>query len=672
MNTNLLAQESSPYLLQHKNNPVAWHPWGASALAEAARGDKPILLSIGYAACHWCHVMAHESFENQEIGTLMNELFVNIKVDREERPDLDAIYQAALALLGEHGGWPLTMFLTPNAEPFWGGTYFPPTTRFGRPAFGDVLRRVAELFREQRDSVRHNADALLGALRKMSDITPGGAITLETTDQISDRLLQEVDSTYGGVGPAPKFPQPSILELFWRAFKRTGEDRCRDAVTLTLDRMCQGGIYDHLGGGFARYSVDQYWLVPHFEKMLYDNAQLVDVMTLVWPETKSALYAARVAETIEWVLREMRHEHGAFFSSLDADSEGEEGRFYVWAETEIDALLGPDAPVFKAAYDVTAAGNWEGHNILNRRQQRQLGSPDEEAQLATYRRHLWQAREDRIKPGLDDKILVDWNGLMITALANAGTTFGQPAWLAAAAQAFGFIQDRMADGPRLRHSWRADRLTHPATLDDYANSCRAALALYEATGADHYLEQAEAWVAVVDAQYWDQDGGGYFFTAVDTADLIIRTKSAADHAVPSGNGTMVEVLARLFYLTGKSQYRARADETVRALSGEVGRNFFPLATLLNSNAFLDHGLQIVVIGTRESPDTRELLGAVQEASLPNRVIRVTPPGTLLPIGHPALGKSQIGGKATAYVCEGPVCSLPITDRARLAADLGQR
>src|SRR5690349_12880772 len=371
LHVNRLSEATSPYLLQHKDNPVDWWAWGEEALAEAKRTNRPILLSVGYAACHWCHVMAHESFEHPEIAALMNKLFVNIKVDREERPDLDQIYQQALALLGQQGGWPLTMFLTPEGRPFWGGTYFPSTSRWGRPGFADVLTTLAETYAQEPDKVQKNVDGLREAMAKLAAPQAGGAISMAITDRIAERLLEEVDLRQGGIGSAPKFPQVPLFHLFWRAFKRTKDERFKEAVAITLTRMSQGGIYDHLGGGFARYSVDANWLVPHFEKMLYDNAELIGLLTLVWQETRDPLYATRVREIAGWLEREMLaapNDAGdcAFAASLDADSEGEEGKFYVWTEAEIDEVLGSESAFFKQQYDVSADGNWEGHTILNR------------------------------------------------------------------------------------------------------------------------------------------------------------------------------------------------------------------------------------------------------------------------------------------------------------------
>ncbi len=672
MTANLLGRETSPYLLQHKDNPVHWMAWGPEAFERAKRENKPVLLSVGYAACHWCHVMAHESFENPEIAALMNDLFVNIKVDREERPDVDQIYQSALALLGQQGGWPLTMFLTPDAEPFWGGTYFPPGPRYGRPGFPDVLQGVSQTYHAEPDKVTRNVTALKDALGKLSENRPAGDIDLAVLDQIAERLVREVDPFNGGIGSAPKFPQVPIFELLWRAWLRTGKQPYREAVTNTLAHMAQGGIYDHLGGGFARYSVDEMWLVPHFEKMLYDNAELLDLMTLVWQEERELLFEARIRETVGWLQREMIADGGAFAATLDADSEGEEGRFYVWTEEEIDRLLGTDAAVFKRAYGVTPQGNWEGVTILNRLHRIEMPDAETEATLAEQRATLWQEREKRVRPGWDDKVLADWNGLMIAALAHAGMVFDEPEWIEAAQRAFAFVRDRMTENGRLLHSWRAGKLKHRATLDDYALMARAALALHEATGEAAYLDQARAWVRVLDQHFWDTEAGGYFYTADDAKDLIIRTKSAHDSAIPSGNGTMLAVLATLYHRTGDAAYRERADALVAAFSGELGRNFFPLPTFLNAVERLQRGLQVVIVGDPQSADTQALRRTVLDRSLPDRVLSVVPPGTELPPNHPAHGKGMQNGAATAYVCTGMTCSPPVTAPAALADALQRR
>jgi uncharacterized protein YyaL (SSP411 family) len=445
--------------------------------------------------------------------------------------------------------------------------------------------------------------------------------------------------------------------------------------------MCQGGIYDHLGGGFARYATDAEWLVPHFEKMLYDNAALLDLLVLVWQESGDALYEQRIRETVGWVLREMRTPGDgpataqAFASALDADSEGVEGKFYVWTEAEIDAVLGAEAALFKQHYDVRPDGNWEGHVILNRSQRPVLADAAVEARLAAARAKLLARRAGRVRPGFDDKVLADWNGLMIAALARAGAVFEEPAWLGAAREAFDFVRRQMNVEGRLRHSWRMGRARHPATLDDYANMSRAALALSEATGDKGYIEAAKAWVAILDAQYWDAAAGGYFFTAADTDDLILRSKTAVDHATPAGNATMIGVLARLYYLTGETSYRDRAEAVVGAFAGEIGRNFFPLASFINAQSFLGGAVQVVIAGAPGSADTIALRKALSRRSLPDLVFTAVAPGESLPDGHPAHGKGATppkGGSvpaATAYVCRNMTCSLPITDAASLAEAL---
>jgi uncharacterized protein len=671
--TNALAGETSPYLLQHKDNPVDWQPWGPVALASAQAQDKPILLSIGYAACHWCHVMAHESFEDATVAALMNDGFINIKVDREERPDLDTIYQHALAAMGEQGGWPLTMFLTPAGEPFWGGTYFPPTARWGRPGFPDVLTAIGAAYRDKRDQIAQNVAALKQALERLGRPAGGAGLDTAFVDRAALRLAQEVDRVEGGIGSAPKFPQVPVFTLLWRGALRLDDATLRAAVLVTLDHISQGGIYDHLGGGFARYSVDSRWLAPHFEKMLYDNALLIELLTSAWQGTRAPLYAARVAETIGWAQREMLLPEGGFASSLDADSEHEEGKFYVWTAAEIDRLLGADAARFKEFYDVQPEGNWEGKTILNRLRHMAPGTEAEEAALARCRAVLFDARAPRVRPGRDDKVLADWNGLMIAALAQAGMAFARADWVALAARGFAFIRDALGeDGGRLAHAWRAGKRAHRAVLDDYANMSRAALALHEATGDPSYLAAAETWVALCDAHYGDPAGGGYFFTADDAEALLVRTKQAYDSPNPSGNGTMAEVLARLHHLTGAASYRARAEVLFAAFAGEAERNVFGLATLLNAVELLEHALQIVVIGERGSAATEALLRTIHAAPLPTRVLSVMADGAALPPAHPAAGKGAVGGRATVYLCRGPVCAPPVIDADALAAALRRR
>lgn len=461
-----------------------------------------------------------------------------------------------------------------------------------------------------------------------------------------------------------------LLQL-WRAWKRLGDEKYRDAVTVTLKNICQGGIYDHLGGGFARYSVDERWLAPHFEKMLYDNAQLLELLAVVWLETREPLYARRIEETIGWILREMTEPEGGFASSLDADSEGVEGKFYVWSKKEVDALLGGDSRLFSAHYGVTRAGNWDGTNILNRLAAMEYGDDEDEAILARCRATLLEAREPRIRPGKDDKVLADWNGLMAGALAMAGQALDRPDWVEAAARAYRFVRENMVVDGRLRHSWRAGRADHPATLDDHANMARAALLLQEATGDEGYLAQAEGWIAQTREYYGDDGAGGFFFAASDTPDLIVRNKTANDNPTPSGNGVAAEALARLWLLTGKDEYRAGAEAVITAFSGEATRNFFSLSTLINAADFLLDPLQIVLIAGHDSEDAKMLINVILSAAPLNRVLQRFQSGSGLPEGHPAQGKTQKDNQATIYVCRGQTCSLPITDPGELAVALEQ-
>ncbi|MDB5367136.1 MAG: thymidylate kinase [Rhodospirillales bacterium] len=662
MRTNALANETSPYLLQHAANPVDWLPWGEAAFAKARAENKPILLSIGYAACHWCHVMAHESFESDGVAKLMNERFVPVKVDREERPDLDAIYQNALSLLGQQGGWPLTMFLDADGHPFWGGTYFPPEPRHGRPSFSQVLTRIGELYATEPEKVAQNRAALSDALTQLSHARAGKSLDAAIPYRVAQRFAEAVDPDWGGVGSAPKFPNAPILRLLWRAWTQGGDEPARDATLLTLVRIVNGGIYDHLGGGFARYSTDAQWLVPHFEKMLYDNAQLLELLAFAWAGTGAGLFAQRAAETVAWLEREMRAEHGAFAATIDADSEGEEGRFYVWTAAEIDQALGEDAPLFRRAYDVTDEGNWEdGRSVLHLNHGPDL--TDEEAQrLPALRARLLELRNKRERPGRDDKILGDWNGLMIAALAFAGDVFGRSAWIARAVEAFDGTLTALTDAQgRLAHSFRAGKRGARATLDDHVQLARAAITLFETTGEARFLGIARALVTELDAHYWDSESGGYFTTADDAERLVVRSKTAADSATPSGNGTALSVLTRLYGLTGDDSLRARAEALERAFAGEVERNVFTLGAYLDGVALSRRPLQLVVLGKADDPATQALADVARRAAVPDRMLLRLAPDAKLPASHPAHGKGLIDGKPAAYVCIGPTCLAPATD-----------
>ena len=660
---NRLARETSPYLLQHKHNPVDWWPWGTEALAEAQRANKPILLSVGYAACHWCHVMAHESFEDEATAQVMNDLFVNIKVDREERPDIDQIYMSALHHLGEHGGWPLTMFLTPNGEPFWGGTYFPKTSRYGKPAFVDLLREVERVFRQDPQSVEQNRSALMARLA--ASARPKGRVVIAASelDRAASQIAGMIDPVNGGMRGAPKFPQPTMLEFLWRAGGRMNDRRNFGAVELTLARICEGGIYDHLGGGFSRYSVDERWLVPHFEKMLYDNALLLELLALAYQRSANELFRRRARETVAWLAREMTTQEGAFCASLDADSEGEEGKFYVWSLPEIMTVLGDGgAAVFAAHYDVTAAGNFEGHNILNRLKHLPRSMEDEK-KLAAMRETLLTARGRRVRPGLDDKVLADWNGLMIAAIVNAGVAFEEPGWLEMAARAFLFVDAKMAHGDRLGHSWRAGKLLVPGLASDHAGMIRAALALHEATAEHAHLERALAWQATLDRHYANPDNGGYFLTADDAAGLVVRPNATTDDATPNPNAVAAQNLIRLAVFTGQHAWRDKADRLFEGIAASAGENLFAHLALLNALDLRLRAAEIVVAG--EGARANDLLAAARKLPFLDRIVLRASPA--LPASHPAQEKIKATAQSAAFICVGETCSLPVTEPDAVAA-----
>ena len=660
MSENRLRFETSPYLLQHKDNPVHWWAWGEDALAEARRTGKPILLSVGYAACHWCHVMAHESFEDEPTAEIMNAFYVNIKVDREERPDIDAIYMSALHRLGEQGGWPLTMFLDSEARPFYGGTYFPKQAQYGRPAFVTVLLQLAQIYKDEPERVRHNVDGLMAALTAETARRDGQVAGDDLIRDLVHRLGHAFDKDHGGMRGAPKFPQWNALWLLWRGAMRFEDDSAKQAVVTTLTHICQGGIYDHLGGGFARYSVDEEWLVPHFEKMLYDNALLIDLLTEVWRETQEPLFATRVAETVAWLEREMIAEGGGFAASLDADSEGEEGKFYVWSADEIAHVLGQaDAAHFARIYGVTEGGNFEGRTILNRLESLRLLSVGDEARLETMRAKLLAHRASRIRPGWDDKVLADWNGLTIGALARAGVVFNRDDWVRLADTAFAFVASAMRrDGDRLWHSARIGKVTAPGTASDYANMIFAALRLYQATGDPGALARAVQWTRVLDRDHWDDSGGGYFTSAADTSDVIVRLKSTHDDAVPSATTMQLSNLLWLAALTGDQSYAGRASALYNAAQGDIARSPAGHCGLLAAALDLENLTQIV-LASRAHTEASALRRVVTCTSTPGALEFVNVSGSSQQLPAALGSKLEIAVTTTAYVCSGPVCSAPV-------------
>ena len=659
--TNVLGQSASPYLRQHKDNPVHWQIWGDAALKQAKRSGKPILLSIGYAACHWCHVMAHESFEDPETAELMNELYINIKVDREERTDIDQIYMAALHAMGEQGGWPLTIFLNPDGEPFWGGTYFPKTAAHGRPDFKTVLKSLSRIYHEEPGKIDSNTHSIRNHLQQQlasdGDAQPPGGDTLQRQ---AAGILSIVDSKNGGIGRAPKFPNASMLESLWRDWRRNGSRHARDAALDWIRVLSNGGIYDHLGGGLARYCVDAIWLVPHFEKMLYDNAQFIRALLWAHGETGEALFRLRIEETVDWLVREMRLPDGGFASSLDADSEGEEGRFYVWQKAEIDAALGSDAPLFCEHYDVSENGNWEGKNILNRLRATATDNAVEE-KLSACRDILMKARSSRIRPGLDDKVLADWNGLLIRALAEAGDRLGRRDWIDLAAGAFDFVSESMSKDARLAHAWCNGAVTYPALASDYGAMINAAVALYEATLDDTYLAKAEAWLSLLDDHYSD-GAGGYYFTADDADDVLLRARHEHDDAAPSASAQILEAMARLSVLSSDFDLPQKASAFSAALWGRIRQIPMAASGTINAIDTVAGPKKLVLMNP-----AKDMLDVVRRHMDPARIdlIAMTEDQLrgLLPGGAEYEPGKQKG--TAAFLCNGPVCLPPVIDAKAL-------
>jgi uncharacterized protein len=671
-----LASEASSYLRQHAGNPVEWYAWGPEALSRAKADQKPIHLSIGYAACHWCHVMARECFEDQGIATLLNEHFINIKVDREERPDLDDLYQkAAQVFLGRGGGWPLTMFLTPDQEPFYGGTYFPPLPRHNLPGFPQVLLGVVEAFRKHGDDVRKNIDRVTAGLARVT------AHPL-SEEPLEERLLDDAvkdlelffDPMHGGFGEGPKFPTVPPLSLFLRHASRTKQPESQDRVLLQLRKMAAGGLYDHLGGGFHRYSVDAQWTVPHFEKMLYDNAQLVRIYLDGWRLTKEARFRQVVEETLDYLRRELTHPDGVFVAAQDADSEGEEGRYFVWERQEILASLGAEVgEQFCRAYGVMEEGNFEGKTVLNRLDT--LALPLEEQMridhdLRTARSTLLAVRDRRLKPQRDDNVLTSWNALAISAFFDAYQTYGTASYLSAAETALTFLIDYAIEGGRVFRMVTGGKARIAGFLDDYAYLAAALLDAYEATSHVWYLNQARMVTDGLLDRFWDHGSGGFFFTAKDHEPLIHRMKSGTDSAVPSGNAVAVQVLLRLFSLTGERLYDDRAAQTLRVFRGLLDRNPYGSAAMLCTlDWYLSKPKEVVIVGRRGDGATEALVAAVHQQYVPNKLVLVSDDSCLDRSNRfPWVdGKVSLNGLPTAYVCQRFTCSQPVTESAQLTS-----
>jgi uncharacterized protein len=661
---NRLAAETSPYLRQHKDNPVDWYAWGEDAFAAAGERDRPILLSVGYSSCHWCHVMAHESFEDDEVAALMNELFVNVKVDREERPDVDEIYMEAVQALTGQGGWPMTVFLTPDGRPFFGGTYFPRRQGRGMISFPDLCRRIDELWRTRRDDIDAQAGELAGALGRTALLDPGEDLPgTEALDGVYGLLRQQHDDQRGGFGAAPKFPQAMSLDLLVRSLSRTGSAVTRAMVETSLDAMASGGIYDHLGGGFARYSVDDVWLVPHFEKMLYDQALLSRVYLHAWQVTGLDRYRQVLDETIAYVLRDLRHRDGGLYSAEDADSEGVEGLFYVWTPDQVTAALDGDrdlADEVMAFYGVTPAGNFEGRTILNRLAH--PGDLDRPPRIEEARARLLAARSERVRPGLDDKVLTEWNGLMLAVLAEAAAATGRDDWRDAAVATGEFLvrELRRNDGRWLR-SWQADGgARHLAYAADHAALVDAFTRLYEATGEARWIAEARSTADAMVELFWDGERGGLFTTGADAERLVTRNKDLMDNATPSANSLAAVGLLRLAALTGEDAYRERAHAILRLAGPLATRHPTAFGHLLAAVDMERAGLDEVVV----AGDRPDLVAEVQHRYLPNAVLAW---GERFPS---PLWEGREDGRA--YVCRHYACRLPAADVATLAAQLGEK
>lgn len=668
---NLLGNETSPYLRQHKDNPVHWMPWGEAAFARARAESKPILLSVGYAACHWCHVMAHESFEDPATADLMNALFVNIKVDREELPDIDGLYQNALALTGQQGGWPLTVFLTPAGEAFWGGTYFPPHARHGLPAFREVLRGVAESFAQEQDKILHNSRSIRRALEALYQPTQAALPLPAQSTAIAERLLQFYDPLYGGMGNAegPKFPCLPAVSLLWACHTRSGLDKYKSAAVHSMGAMCQGGLYDHIGGGFFRYTVDGAWEIPHFEKMLSDNAQFIALLSEAYRETRNPVFAARVEQTIEWLLREMAVcENGltAFASSLDADSldpasgDKEEGAFYIWRADDIDIALGDDAEGFRSTYDVTRFGNWpgrQGFNIPNRLHKPEWQGDEEEKRLDALCRKLRFLRTQREAPARDGKTLCDVNAMLVAALCKAAFVFNRHDWRNAAVSAYGYLKNflRRADGRWYRS--RCDgQSSGDGRLDDYAHICTAALVLYEATMQEGYLQDACETADTV-IKTFSAENGGFFMSPPEETLLPLRPLHADDNAAPSGNAVFIHALGQMSALTGETGWHETALQSAQVFAGGALQNLFPRAALIEAALCLAQPLHIVVVG--EAQPREELLDVLRSLSLPAASVTCLDTTGNLPPEHPAYGK-KTDAPAAVWICSGMRCLAPVT------------
>ncbi|HSR51173.1 MAG TPA: thioredoxin domain-containing protein [Acidobacteriota bacterium] len=679
--TNRLAQESSPYLLQHAHNPVDWYPWGEEAFEQARTQDKPVLLSIGYSACHWCHVMERESFENEDIARRMNDDFVNIKVDREERPDVDSIYMNFVQMTTGQGGWPLTVFLTPDQVPFYGGTYFPPEDRYGRPGFPRILAGVAEAFRSKRDELEASKQETVQHLERAAEWNlPQGSWDASLLDEAAKGLLGALDRVNGGFGSAPKFPSAMALAFLLRYQKRTGSKEAGNAFRLSLDKMAEGGIYDQIGGGFARYSVDEGWLVPHFEKMLYDNALLARLYLESFQQQGNPRDERICRQILRWVGREMTHPSGGFYSALDADSEGVEGKFYVWTPEQTRQVLGPEkAELFNEFYDVTEAGNFEGKSIPHPVYELDVfaekhGKPRQEMEelIEECRQALFQAREGRVRPGLDDKVLAAWNGMMLTAAAQAAFVLQDQDLLEMARNNARFLSSKMIEGGRLKRTWKDDEAKLNGYLEDYALVSEGFIALYQASGEMEWLDRALQLTETQMELFWDESHSAFYFTPDDHEDLVVRQKEYFDNATPSGNAVACWNLLRLGILAGRSDYMDKARAMLSKVSQGCARHPQGFGYWLQAMDFALGPVSEVVV-TGPADQRRELMGPLRDAFLPNSVVVQASPQESAneAADRVPLLEGKDPQQPAVYVCRDSVCKRPVHSAEELKEELAQ-
>ena len=658
MTKNLLNKETSPYLLQHKDNPVNWYPWSEEAFKKAKSENKPVLLSVGYAACHWCHVMAHESFEDEETAKLMNREFINIKLDREERPDLDSIYQNALALLGQQGGWPLTMFLSSNKKPFWGGTYFPKEPKYGMPAFKDVLTSIAKSYASDQDAIIKNQTLIFKALSKLDTSNPIETNIEKFIVAAENNIIENCDLRHGGLNGAPKFPQLFIYDFLLNLYQQDQDEKKLNIITSTLDNICSGGIFDHVAGGISRYSVDELWLVPHFEKMLYDNAQLLLLLNKFYITTHQSVYKQKAEQIANWIISEMQDKDGGYYAALDADSEGVEGKFYIWSYVELKNILKDDLKFFCSIFNVTEEGNWEGNIVLSRYKQLHINE-EEEARVQLLLDKLAQYRKKRIKPQLDDKILVDWNGLTIEAMAYTGKVLNNNKYLKSAERAFSFIFDKMFVQNKLYHSNCMGINKHLGMLDDYVHLTKAALMLYETTSKYYYLEQSILLTKCI-LDYFFNKSGGFYTNSDDQKDVILKNIQYFDNVTPNSNAVLLSIFSKISLVTSDKKYVQLYEDLISKISKKISNQYLGSTSFLKNFSLIKTAKLLIIAG--KNKDQNEIIyQRIYEHYLDNIMIILIDKKSELDVKFSFYKNINVEDQTLIYICKDNTCSLPFTD-----------